>query len=180
MRVVTTKLSDRIAKKHADADAGDEPVLPALASLVMSLVTAGREATNEKPQSVGDVVANSLVASADPTTYPIPTGVTVEEVHPPLLWLQKIPVVGTFVVTPVVTLLHALPIVGDFLQPIIGFPIDHFAPPGTPEAKSYRRDVVRRHRDLRELHAVADVRRERPGRRRCSTGPASGCPARRR
>ncbi|RZT18310.1 ABC-2 type transport system ATP-binding protein [Mycobacterium sp. BK558] len=129
----TTTLFQRLAAKHADADTDEDPALPALASLVMSVVTAGREATNETPTSVGD-----LTTTSRPDGYPIPTGVTVEEVHPPLLWLQNIPVVGTFIVTPIVSALHAIPLVGDFLQPIIGFPIDHFAPPGTPQAKSYR------------------------------------------
>lgn len=129
----TTTLFHRLAAEHADVDADQDPALPALASLVMSVVTAGREATNETPTSVGDVTTTSRADG-----YPIPTGVTVEEVHPPLLWLQKIPVVGTFIVTPIVSALHAIPLVGDFLQPIIGFPIDHFAPPGAPQAKSYR------------------------------------------
>ena len=129
----TATLFHRFAAKHADADGADDPALPALASLVMSVVTAGREATTETPTSLGDVTTTSR-----PDGYPIPTGVTVEEVHPPLLWLQKIPVVGTFIVTPIVSALHAIPLVGDFLQPIIGFPIDHFAPPGAPQARSYR------------------------------------------
>ena len=127
----TATLFHRLPAAKADTD--DDPALPALASLVMSVVTAGREATNETPTSVGD-----LTTTSRPDGYPIPTGVTVEEVHPPLLWLQNIPVVGTFIVTPIVSALHAIPLVGDFLQPIIGFPIDHFAPPGAPQAKSYR------------------------------------------
>ncbi len=129
----TTTLFHRLAAKHADADTDEDPALPALASLVMSVVTAGREATVDTPTSGGDTTTTSR-----PDGYPIPTGVTVEEVHPPLLWLQNIPVVGTFIVTPIVSALHAIPLVGDFLQPIIGFPIDHFAPPGAPQAKSYR------------------------------------------
>ncbi|WP_370464412.1 CocE/NonD family hydrolase [Mycolicibacterium sp. 018/SC-01/001] len=128
-----TPLLDRIAAKRADANAGDDPALPALASLVMSVVTAGREVTTETPDAVGSALATTSQADS----YPIPEGVTVEEVHPPLFWLQRIPVLGTFVVTPIVRALHALPLVGDALQPIIGFPLNRFDPPGTPQPKSY-------------------------------------------
>lgn len=130
---VVTPLLDRIAAKRAAADAGGDPALPALASLVMSVVAAGREATTDAPATVGSELTTSQVADS----YPIPEGVTVREVHPPLFWLQRIPVLGTFVFTPIVRTLHALPLVGDALQPIIGFPLNRFDPPGTPQPKSY-------------------------------------------
>ena len=119
------------------ADDVDGPALPTLASLVMSIVGAGREATNETPQTVGDVVTTSLV-EADAEQYPIPTDVVVEQWTPPLQWLQNIPVLGPLVVTPLVGLAHVIPFVGDILNPVIGFPIDHWAPEGTPQARSFR------------------------------------------
>ena len=115
----------------------DGPALPALASLVMSIVGAGREATNETPESIGDLVTTSLV-EADAAQYPIPTDVVVEQWTPPLQWLQNIPVLGPLVVTPLVGLAHVIPFVGDILNPVIGFPIDHWAPEGTPQARSFR------------------------------------------
>lgn len=115
----------------------EDPTLPALASLVMSIVGAGREATNETPESVGDLVTTSLV-EADAAQYPIPTDVVVEEWTPPLEWLQRIPVLGPLLVTPLVGLAHVIPLVGDILHPVIGFPIDHWAPEGTPQARSFR------------------------------------------
>ncbi|MEW5812210.1 MAG: CocE/NonD family hydrolase [Actinomycetota bacterium] len=129
-----TPLLDRIAKKRADAGIDDDPALPALASLLMSVVTAGREVTNDAPTPLGTALTTT---SQSDDGYPIPVGVTVEEVHPPLFWLQRIPVLGTFVFTPIVRTLHALPLVGDALQPIIGFPLNRFDPPGTPQPKSY-------------------------------------------
>ncbi|MHA0285580.1 CocE/NonD family hydrolase [Mycobacterium sp. C3-094] len=128
-----TPLLDRIAAKRAEAGAGDNPAPPALASLVMSVVTAGREVTDDTSPTVAGAQTTSQVADS----YSIPEGVTVEEVHPPLFWLQRIPVLGTFVFTPIVRTLHALPLVGDALQPIIGFPLNRFDPPGTPQPKSY-------------------------------------------
>ena len=115
----------------------DGPALPTLASLVMSIVGAGREVTNETPQTVGDLVTTSLV-EAEAEQYPIPTDVVVEQWTPPLGWLQNIPVLGPLVVTPLVGLAHVIPFVGDILNPVIGFPIDHWAPEGTPQARSFR------------------------------------------
>lgn len=128
-----TPLLDRFAAKHAASNTGDDPALPALASLVMSVVAAGREATSDTPAVAASAPTTGQVADS----YPIPEGVTVTEVHPPLFWLQRIPVLGTFVFTPIVRTLHALPLVGDALQPIIGFPLNRFDPPGTPQPKSY-------------------------------------------
>ena len=117
------------------ADSGD-PVFPALASLVMSLVHAGRDVTEDAPRSVADEVSTSL-AAAPVEGYPIPTGVTVEEFTPPLEWLQNIPVLGPLLVTPLVSLAHVIPFVGDIIHPLIGFPIDHLAPAGTPRPRSF-------------------------------------------
>ncbi|CAN3127111.1 CocE/NonD family hydrolase [Mycobacterium sp. smrl_JER01] len=128
----TRELSDATLPEQS-SDTG-APTLPALASLMMSVLAAGREATNETPQSVGDQVAASLAAAS----YPIPTDVVVEEWTPPLEWLQRIPVLGPLLWTPVVGVIHAIPFVGDFLHPLIGFPIDHWAPEGTPLARSFR------------------------------------------
>ncbi|MDG4663657.1 CocE/NonD family hydrolase [Mycobacterium sp. 236(2023)] len=135
VEVVTKEIAAAVPEIPAD-DTGD-PVLPALASLFTSILSAGREATNESPTSVGEQVSTSL-AEAKATQYPIPTGVKVEEWTPPLEWLQKIPVLGPLVVTPIVGVIHVIPLVGDIIHPVIGYPIDHFAPPGTPRARSFR------------------------------------------
>ena len=132
---VTTELTNPKAPEP-EGDSGD-PVLPTLATLVSSVLAAGRESTNESPTAVGAQVASSL-AEAGSAPYPIPTGVTVEEWTPPLEWLQNIPVLGPLVITPIVGFIHVLPFVGDILHPVIGFPIDHFAPPGAPRARNYR------------------------------------------
>lgn len=132
---VTTELSD--ATPEIPTDDPSDPVLPGLATLFSSILAAGREATNESPTAVGAQVSTSL-AEADATQYPIPEGVTVEEWTPPLEWLQRIPILGPLLVTPIVGVVHVIPLVGDIIHPVIGFPIDHFAPPGTPRARNFR------------------------------------------
>ncbi|WND57753.1 CocE/NonD family hydrolase [Mycolicibacterium vanbaalenii] len=129
---VTRDISDQTAPDQPVADT-EAPASPALASLVMSVLAAGREATDETPQSAGDQVGTSLAADE----YPIPTDVVVEDFKPPLEWLQHIPVLGRFVVTPLVHLAHALPFVGEFLHPLIGWPVDQAAP-GDPKPRTVR------------------------------------------
>ncbi|MDZ4265551.1 MAG: CocE/NonD family hydrolase, partial [Mycobacterium sp.] len=130
---VTAEVADVTAADAANET--EDPALPALASLVMSWVTAGRELTDEPVTPAADEVTTSL-AAAD-AAYPIPTGVEVIEWTPPLEWLQNVPVLGRLVVTPIVGVLHLIPLVGDFLHPLIGFAIDHDAPEGTPRPRSF-------------------------------------------
>ncbi len=131
VEVVTTELSGVTPEEAADDT--EAPVAPAMTSLVMSLVAAGRELTAE---SEAEQVGTSLaVAAAE--QYPIPTDVEIIEWTPPLEWLQRIPVLGPLVVTPLVGLAHVIPFVGDVIHPVIGFPIDHRAPAGTPAPRSF-------------------------------------------
>lgn len=132
---VTTDLADAAPERPAEDP--EDPVLPGLATLFSSILAAGREATNESPTVIGTQVSTSL-AESEATQYPIPEGVTVEEWTPPLEWLQRIPVLGPLLVTPIVGVVHVIPFVGDLIHPVIGFPIDHWAPPGTPRARNYR------------------------------------------
>lgn len=137
-QTVTAQFVDEPAGSAEPGDDSGDPALPALAALFSSVLSAGREATNESPTAVGAQVATSLAEAAASTQYPIPTGVTVEEWTPPLEWLQRIPVLGPLLVTPIVGFIHVLPLVGDIIHPVIGFPIDHRAPAGTPQARNYR------------------------------------------
>lgn len=131
--VVTTRIRRHALAENRGSDPATPPG-PAVASFVSSLVAAGREVTDQTaaPTAAGDF------AAADAPQYPIPTNVVVEEWTPPLEWLQNIPLLGRYAVTPLVGLLHVIPFVGDILHPVFGFPIDHDAPPGTPRARSFR------------------------------------------
>ncbi|WNG88470.1 CocE/NonD family hydrolase [Mycobacterium sp. ITM-2016-00317] len=129
----TRELSDATVPE-LPATEPDAPTAPAQASLVMSVVGAGREATDEAPQPVAGRPTTSLAADK----YPIPTDVVVEDFRPPFEWLQHIPLLGRFVVTPLVYLAHALPFVGEFLHPLIGWPVDHDAAPGDPKPRTVR------------------------------------------
>jgi len=134
---VSSRAISNVVSAIFDVDRSDEPADPPESALALTLVaTARKEAEAETIEAPRLQVADSLVA-ADVTSFPIPTGVEVTPWTPPLQWLQKVPVLGRVVVTPTVRLLHAIPFVGDFLHPIIGFPIDHDALAGVPQARSF-------------------------------------------
>lgn len=117
-----------------------DPTAAGLTSLVTSLAAAARDvepAAATVPTTAA--AANTVNTSADPP-FPIPVGadVKVVEVHQPLLFLQHVPVLGRFVVTPIVALVHKIPLIGDLVHTFVGFPVDHSAPPGAPQATTYR------------------------------------------
>ena len=135
-QVASTVISN-VVSAIFHVDRRDEPADPGQSAVALTLIATARKADEEPiAEPAGPQVATSLVA-AGAAPYPVPTGVDVIPWTPLLEWLQKVPVLGRFVVTPTVRLLHVIPFVGDFLHPIIGFPIDHAAPPGAPQARSF-------------------------------------------
>ncbi|GJF12491.1 hypothetical protein NGTWS1803_22460 [Mycolicibacterium cyprinidarum] len=135
---VASAVISNVVGADSDVDRGDKPADPADAALALTLLaTARKEAEDPTAGSAALQTANSL-AVAETDEYPIPTDVVVALQHAPLEWLQRIPVLGPWLVTPIVRLLHAIPLVGEFLHPLIGFPVDHDAAEGTPAARSVR------------------------------------------
>ncbi|QZT57873.1 CocE/NonD family hydrolase [Mycolicibacterium austroafricanum] len=131
---VSTPISN-VGHTDFEADKDEEPAAPAESALALSVLATAREKADEPTiDTVGAQAALSLVDDE----YPIPTDVEVTELKPAFEWLQQIPVLGRFVVTPIVHLIHAIPFVSEILHPLIGFPIDHDAPPGTPRARTVR------------------------------------------
>lgn len=73
----------------------------------------------------------ALVAPAYPTNV-----VAIPQI--PLLTalgLQNIPIVGPLFVTPIVAIVNSIPIVGDLLHPIFGYPVQTGLPAGSPQAR---------------------------------------------
>ncbi|WP_245906687.1 S15 peptidase family protein [Mycolicibacterium palauense] len=80
-------------------------------------------------------------ANVEPTALAAAQATTEVQAIPqnaPFGWLQQLPVVGPLVVTPIVTLIHQIPLIGDVLHPLIGYPVDHAAPAGTPQARDVK------------------------------------------
>jgi ABC-2 type transport system ATP-binding protein len=54
------------------------------------------------------------------------------------LGLQKVPILGQLVVTPIVAFVNSIPIVGDILHPIFGYPLQAGLPAGSPQPEDVR------------------------------------------
>jgi ABC-2 type transport system ATP-binding protein len=84
----------------------------------------------------------TLAASATPTAAVSVTsartpGVAVIQTAP-LAWLQEIPVLGPTFVTPIVAAIHQIPILGDLIHPLIGYPLQLGAAANSPVARDVK------------------------------------------
>lgn len=130
---------DQPATKIEMTSAKTEPAQPAepadvpetlpnsLALLSAATAAAARETATAEPQQ-----SSSLVSPAA-----APSVVAIEQI-PPLGFLQQIPVFGSALVTPVVAVLHQIPVVGDILHPFVGYPVQWGLPPGAPRPRDVK------------------------------------------
>lgn len=116
-QVVTTALS-RVVSALFDPLAGDAPTGPVESPATWVLAAAARREFVDATQS--------LEQAANPATV-----VAVEQ-HPPLAFLQRLPVLGPLVVTPIVAIIHQIPFASDIVHPFIGYPVQLGLPAGTP------------------------------------------------
>ena len=116
---------------EAPSDADDSPAVPG--AVALSALATARDKTEDA--GAADNPAPATVAAGE---YEIPTDVVVTEVTAPLEWMQYVPVLGRFVVTPIVNVIHAIPFVSEILHPLVGWPVDHDAPPGAPRPRTVR------------------------------------------
>ncbi len=108
------------------------------------LAAARRESfgTSPTPNKVANPSAPTpLAATLAEPAEPDETGPTPVVAIPqtaPLQGLQYLPVLGQLVVTPIVTLIHQIPLVGDVLHPFIGYPVQFGLPAGTPAPRDVK------------------------------------------
>ncbi len=109
--------------------AGNSPTAPVESPLPLMMMAAARQEFGRTPTlskvanpvttsgDAGPVQANTLAAAeAPPAVVAIPQTSL-------LTPLQYLPILGPMFVTPVVAFIHQIPIIGDVLHPIIGYPI---------------------------------------------------------
>ena len=101
VNVAVSSLATALVSPFAGKD--DEPTAPVDSPAIWTLAAAARReflvAADEEPQVVA-IPQTSLLTP-----------------------LQYLPIIGPLAVTPVIALLHQLPLVGDILHPIIGYPV---------------------------------------------------------
>lgn len=72
-----------------------------------------------------------LDQAAHPVNYSTAAVVAIDQT-PPLARLQKIPIIGPNIVTPLVARINQIPIISDALHPLLGYPLQLDLPAGTP------------------------------------------------
>ena len=91
---------------------------PSLNRAANAVTTSGdANPVDAKPVDTGPVEANTLAAAdAPPAVVAIPQTSLLQP-------LQLLPVVGPLFVTPIVAVIHQIPLIGDVLHPLIGYPL---------------------------------------------------------
>ena len=142
--VTTTKIT-KLPVLQKDLPTGDVPKQPDEPAAALTLLAAARRETfGSTPTlaktvspvtnalTVGDATPTATVrplAAAVPT---IPTPVVAIPQIAPLQGLQRLPVFGPLLITPIVAAIHQIPLIGDVLHPFIGYPVQIGVPRGTP------------------------------------------------
>ena len=120
---------------------GNAPAAPKELPAMWTLMAAARRetfGTSPTLSAVGDPATNGLTTSAGgaatlatSVAAAQPTVLAIDQT-PPLAWLQQLPLVGPVLVTPIVAVIHQIPIISDLLHPFIGYPVRIGLPVGTP------------------------------------------------
>ncbi len=124
-----------IVNALASPFAGDAPSTPTDSPAMWTVLAAARRETSG--------AVPSLAQAADPvttsqTTDAVPTDVRAIPQTAPLEFLQHIPVLGPMFVTPIVAAIQQIPLIGDVLHPLIGYPVRWDQPAGTPTARDVK------------------------------------------
>jgi ABC-2 type transport system ATP-binding protein len=114
---------------------GDDPAVPADSPLTLALAASSRrDLLGSQPPRVA-AAAQPATAAVVPSSAPSPVVAIPQQA--PLAFLQRIPVLGPVLFTPIVAAIHQVPVLGDVLHPLFGYPVL----PGTPANAARPRDV---------------------------------------
>src|SRR5207245_143944 len=91
----------------------------------------------DRPPVTADVSATSDASAATPAAAAAPKVVAIEQTAP-LAFLQQLPVVGPLLFTPIVVVLHQIPVVSDVLHPFVGFPLQLGLPASAPRPRDVK------------------------------------------
>lgn len=112
---------------------GDDMPSPMGSAAMWTMAAAARreladpspDAEQPTAQVTTGLTDTALAAVTAPQVIAIPQ-------TPPLEFLQRIPLIGPVFITPLVAVIHQIPVVGDVLHPFIGYPLRLGLPAGTP------------------------------------------------
>lgn len=119
----------------------DIPAVPVEPPATLLLLAAATRRENPASPLTANTVANPLTTNSL-TTNALdvidPASVIGIPQVAPLEFLQHIPIVGQLIITPIVALIHQIPVVGDVLHQFVGYPVQLGAAPGSPVARDVR------------------------------------------
>ncbi len=117
----------------------DTPTAPLESAAMFTLAAASRRELTAPPDvdQAADPVTTSLTTDDSLAAADEPAVVAIEQTAP-LAWLQQVPVIGPTLVTPIVTVLHLIPIVSDVLHPLFGYPVPIGLPAGAPVSRDVK------------------------------------------
>ncbi|GAY14233.1 CocE/NonD family hydrolase [Mycobacterium sp. shizuoka-1] len=104
-----------------------DPGPPAENPVTLALAATTRRQT-PSTTATAPVVTSQVTTAVVPST---PTPVVAIPQIAPLAILQHVPVLGPVLVVPIVAFIHQIPIVGDVLHPLLGYPVHPGASPDT-------------------------------------------------
>lgn len=106
-----------------------------MTTLALAAASRREPATTTQRTAAATTTAAQVTTAADEPT--IPTNVVAIPQTAPLAFLQHIPVLGPVLFTPIVASIHQIPIFGDILHPLFGYPVQ----PGSSPNAAQPRDV---------------------------------------
>jgi ABC-2 type transport system ATP-binding protein len=137
--VATVALSKAVSALF-DSFTGDAPTAPVQSPAVWTLAAATRRELSAASTSLdrpADPVTNSLTAATTPAAVEAPKVFAIEQTAP-LEFLQRLPVVGPIFFTPIVVVLHQIPVVSDVLHQFVGFPVQMGLPANAPRPRDVK------------------------------------------
>ena len=112
---VATVAISRAVSTLLDPFAGDAPTAPIVSPAMWTLAAAARRELTAATTTVdqpADLATNSLVTETPLAAIEKPKVVAIEQIAP-LAFLQQLPIIGPLVFTPIVALIHGIPVVGE-------------------------------------------------------------------
>ena len=139
VEVATVALSQPVSAL-LDPFAGDAPTAPIASPLMWTMAAAARRELSAATTTVdqpADLATNSLVTETPLAAIERPKVVAIEQIAP-LAFLQQIPILGPVVFTPIVAVIHGIPVVGDVLHRFVGYPVEFGLPAGAPKPRDFK------------------------------------------
>ncbi|SBS77792.1 X-Pro dipeptidyl-peptidase domain protein [uncultured Mycobacterium sp.] len=113
----------------------DSPGAPSDNPVTLTLAAASRRESVSTTERTLAAAATQVTAAAEPAT---PTDVVAIPQTAPLAFLQRIPVLGPVLFTPIVAFVHQIPIFGDILHPLLGYPVQPGASPNAAQPRDVK------------------------------------------